>query len=73
VFLVALGRLVARTAGIGLAAGLGLALLATRAVRPLLYGVAPFDALTFGAVAVLHWLRRSRLQDAPHGPIRSSR
>jgi hypothetical protein len=37
---------VARTPGIGLAAGLGLALIATRAVRPLLYGVAPIDALT---------------------------
>jgi predicted permease len=46
-------REVGRTAAIGLAAGLGLALLATRAVRPLLYGVAPFDALTFTVVALL--------------------
>jgi predicted permease len=46
-------REVARTAGIGLAAGLGLALIATRAVRPLLYGVAPIDALTFTSVALL--------------------
>jgi ABC-type antimicrobial peptide transport system permease subunit len=46
-------REVGRTAAIGLATGLGLALLATRAVRPLLYGVAPFDAVTFAAVGLL--------------------
>jgi putative ABC transport system permease protein len=46
-------REVGRTAALGLAAGLGLALLAARAVRPLLYGVAPLDALTFTGVALL--------------------
>jgi predicted permease len=46
-------REVGRTAAIGLATGLFLALLATRAVRPLLYGVAPFDAVTFAAVGLL--------------------
>jgi putative ABC transport system permease protein len=46
-------REVSVTAAIGVVVGLGLALVATRAVRPLLYGVAPFDPFTFASVALL--------------------
>jgi putative ABC transport system permease protein len=42
-----------RAALAGLAVGLGAAMLAARAIRPLLYGVAPLDALTFAGVALL--------------------
>ncbi|UCC74646.1 MAG: ABC transporter permease [Gemmatimonadota bacterium] len=39
--------------GIGLAIGLGLALVVTRLVRGLLYGVSPTDPITFAAIALL--------------------
>ncbi|HLJ44648.1 MAG TPA: ABC transporter permease [Bryobacteraceae bacterium] len=41
------------TAGTGMLAGLGLAVLLTRYISSLLFGVKPFDGLTFGAVIVL--------------------
>jgi len=43
----------ARLAGIGIAVGLGISLLATRWIRGLLFGVQPFDPLTLGAVAIV--------------------
>ncbi len=43
----------ARLAALGVAIGLGSALVASRAIRALLYDVAPDDALTFGSVAVV--------------------
>jgi predicted permease len=39
--------------GVGLAAGLGLALLASQILRNLLYGIAPSDPLTFAGVAFI--------------------
>lgn len=42
-----------RVVGIGLAIGLGLSLLATRAIGAFLYGVRPTDPMTLSAVAVL--------------------
>jgi ABC-type antimicrobial peptide transport system permease subunit len=42
-----------RTAGIGVAAGLGLAVLAAQGMRSILFGVAPFDALSFTVAALL--------------------
>ena len=39
--------------GVGIAAGLAGAVLATRAMRALLYGVEPLDLLTYGAVVLL--------------------
>jgi predicted permease len=51
------GRIVLRHAalliGVGVAAGLLAAFATTRLMSALLYGVAPFDPLTFGAVALL--------------------
>jgi ABC-type antimicrobial peptide transport system permease subunit len=41
------------TTGLGLAAGLSLALAASAALRPLLYGVAPIDGATFIGVPFL--------------------
>jgi putative ABC transport system permease protein len=40
-----------RLVAIGMAVGLGLAFLATRALRPFLYGVSPLDPLTFLTIA----------------------
>ena len=37
----------------GIAIGLGLAIMLTRYLRTLLYGVAPLDPLTFGTIPVL--------------------
>jgi putative ABC transport system permease protein len=42
-----------RLAGLGVAAGLGMSWGATRLLKTLLYGVQPFDPLTFVAVALL--------------------
>jgi len=39
-----------RLVGIGMALGLALALLATRALRPFLFGVSPVDAVTFAII-----------------------
>jgi putative ABC transport system permease protein len=39
--------------GAGLALGIGASVLATRGLRGLLFGVQPFDPLTYGAVAIL--------------------
>jgi predicted permease len=41
------------TTGVGLAAGLAAALAASRALRPLLFGVAPLDAVTFIGVPLV--------------------
>ena len=43
----------ARFAGIGLVAGLVLAIAATRLMKTMLFGVAPTDPLSFAAVALL--------------------
>ncbi|HEX3868682.1 MAG TPA: ABC transporter permease [Gemmatimonadaceae bacterium] len=42
-----------RLAGIGVTVGLGGALLATRAMRSLLFGITPFDVPTFAAAAIV--------------------
>jgi putative ABC transport system permease protein len=42
-----------RLVAIGIATGLAVALVATRLVRGLLYGLSPFDPVTFAAVAGL--------------------
>jgi ABC-type antimicrobial peptide transport system permease subunit len=45
-----LGR-AAQLTGVGLVAGAGAALIATRAMKSLLFGIAPTDPFTFAAVA----------------------
>jgi putative ABC transport system permease protein len=40
-------------AAVGLVAGLGAAVAAARAMRQMLFGVSPFDPLTFGAMAAV--------------------
>ncbi len=39
-------------AGVGVAIGIGLALAVSRTLSVFLFGVSPFDPLTFGAVAI---------------------
>ena len=46
-------RETALTTGIGLTAGLAIALAASRALRPLLFGVTPLDAATFIGVPIV--------------------
>jgi ABC-type antimicrobial peptide transport system permease subunit len=42
-----------RLVGIGMAVGLGLALLATQALRPFLFGISPLDPATFAIIGVI--------------------
>ena len=70
-----------RSAAAGLALGLGAALAASRALRSLLFGVAPEDAATYlvvcvivvTAIAIAAWLpARRALSTDPHAVLRES-